>query len=133
MSIGLVLYDWNLRPVWMEKAIAASGAQSDAPRLRKFLLFDDGGQLTIVAGPCFTWPMEYHHFLLRQKYHSDHGKSAKCLGGGVLFAERDQDGEHQAQLAFWKKCVCGKYNDELASMEDELSDVLQCKVKITLE
>jgi len=119
--------------MWLREDDSHDGAQSNYPRVRKFLLIEDGDKLVVVAGPHFTWPMEYHHVLLRNKYFGEHGKSCRCLGGGVLFAECNQRGGYSAQLGFWKSCVCGQYNDELADHTQELADALRCEVSITVE
>ncbi len=133
MAIKLVAYDWLLRPVWLQEVSLRDGVRSKTPRLRKFLLIEDTGELVLVVGPRFSWPMEYHHFLLRDKYKQRYGMQGRCLGGGVLSAERNCDAGYQAQLAFWKNFVCGTYNDDLAGLENMLNIMLKCQVKITVE
>jgi hypothetical protein len=130
MSIDLVIFDWNIRPNVMQLVHNRQPIRFSAPRLSKFLLFEKGGQYIFVIGPVYIWPMEYHHFLLRNTYHSRCGMTDRCLGGGSLLTEVSGDGECTAQLTFWNACVCGTYQNELASHERDMEQAFGCKVMI---
>ena len=131
MDVSVTVYDWLLRAVSMQCRSGPAIPLTRIPWTGKFLLLSSGNMLTVVVGPQFKWPSEYHHFVLLKAYGADNVEGFVQLGGGVLSAERTDDGTAAAHLIFWRNCPCGKYSGQLG--DDELAKfgaLLGCRVAI---
>ena len=131
MEVSAVAYEWFIRAVSMRRRSGPPVPLKLVPWTAKFLLLSSGNTLTVVVGPLFVWPSEYHHNALLNAFTKDKGDGYVQHGSGVLSAEHDDDGNPVVCLIFWRNCPCGTYAGQLGDDElAKLGALLGCRVAI---